>query len=219
MIVCPRCQSTVSPGASDCARCGLAFGGDVQPIQAEAQAQAAEPVGTVPAQGTVKPPDWYLTYRLEGSGQEIRSGKEDFATELERHIRSGTVSADTKVTVHQLDKDGKPLGVEARLFDFARANAQLRRSFGPVRAAALTGLKWGVLCGIGVRFVDLAIGFAQLDPRLAFLFLVTVGVVFIPKVGLPAIVIVSIAARSSPRPTSFSSALRRLWRVHCWAAR
>jgi hypothetical protein len=57
---------------------------------------------------------------------------------------------------------------------------------------AVKGLTWGVYIGIGLKCLDTFIGLVQVDVLTAVLFLVAIGVCFIPKVGVGAAVVLAL---------------------------
>src|SRR5208282_3108649 len=73
---------------------------------------------------------------------------------------------------------------------FAKGHFKLRVLYEPVWAHAMAGVKWGVLIGIGLKFLDTLILLASVNGELAFMFLVAAGVCAIPRIGIPAMIVV-----------------------------
>jgi hypothetical protein len=67
----------------------------------------------------------------------------------------------------------------------------------------MAGLKWGALVGVGLKLLDTLIMLGSADPALAFMFLVAIGVCFIPRVGMIAVIIVVIAMAKFTRVNLF----------------
>jgi hypothetical protein len=134
--------------------------------------------------------DWFVVVR-SSTGQRSY-GKDEFVERLRTGILDGSLRATDQVETHAKGADGKWTQTTAPLTQFAKAHFGLRVLYEPVWAYAMEGLKWGIIICIGLKLLDSFILCAAADPSLGFLFLVAVGLLFIPRVGIVGMVIVSI---------------------------
>jgi hypothetical protein len=70
---------------------------------------------------------------------------------------------------------------------------QVRVLYEPVWSHAMSGLKWGALIGIGLKFLDTLIWLFFVDPGLAIMLIIVAGMCAIPRIGIAMSGIVSIA--------------------------
>lgn len=130
--------------------------------------------------------DWYV--EVESSDSWSCHGKDEIGTSLRENILKGEYTRTSKVAVHVKDKEGKWQKTESTLFEFAKGNFSLRILFQPVWSHAMAGLKWGAMVGIGLKLLDTLILLGSVDPALAIMFLVAIGICFIPRFGFGAVI-------------------------------
>jgi hypothetical protein len=56
----------------------------------------------------------------------------------------------------------------------------------------MAGLKWGIIIGIVAKLADTLFLLGSVDPGLAILFLIAIGICFIPRIGIIGIAIIAV---------------------------
>jgi len=136
--------------------------------------------------------DWFaITQTLDG--QRRLCVKKQVADTLRRDVLDGVLNGASLVEIHAKSQDGKWVKTSSPLAQFAKGHFKLRVLYEPVWAHAMAGVKWGVLTGIGLKFLDTLILLASVNGKLAVMFLIVAGVCAIPRVGMPAMIAVSFA--------------------------
>lgn len=128
-----------------------------------------------------KEKDWYI--EIEKSDSKQYYDKYQIVNELRKDILSGKFTKKSKVIINSKDKDKKWQKTESTLEEFAKNHFKLHLLYQPVWAHAMAGLKWGTIIGIFLKLTDTFFLLFSVDPGTAFLFLIAVAVVAIPRIG------------------------------------
>jgi len=134
--------------------------------------------------------DW-LAVAQTSSGEQRIFDKKQFIPALRAGILDGLFTAGSAVDVHVKAQDGTWNKTTSSLAQFAKGHFHLRVLYEPVWSHAMAGLKWGALVGIGLKLLDTLILLGSVDPSMAVLFLVAIGVCFIPRIGMAGVAMVS----------------------------
>jgi hypothetical protein len=153
-----------------------------------------------------KSKEWFVAAQTM-SGDRRLLDREHFISALRTGILDGTFSAASTIEIHSKGSDGKWKKTTSYLGEFAKAHFKLRVLYQPVWAHAIAGLKWGAIIGSGLKLLDTLVLLGSADPALAFMFLVAIGVCFIPRLGMLAIIAVSVAMSRFSRANFFVIAL------------
>jgi hypothetical protein len=135
--------------------------------------------------------DWFALVHTS-DGQLRLCDKKQVADTFRKDILDGVLNAASAVDVHAKTKDGQWSKTTSPLTQFAKGFFKLRVLYEPVWSHAMTGLTWGALTGIGLKFLDTLILLGSVDPGLAFLFVVVAAVCAIPRIGVLAMIGISI---------------------------
>jgi hypothetical protein len=150
--------------------------------------------------------DWFVVAQTS-NGQRRLSNKKLFIDTLRKDILDGVLTAVSTVDIHAKTKEGQWNKSTAPLAQFAKGHFKLRVLYEPVWSHAMAGLKWGALVGIGLKFIDTLILLGSVNPGVAFMLVVVAGVCAIPRIGLPAMIVVSIAMAKFTRANLFITLL------------
>jgi hypothetical protein len=153
-----------------------------------------------------KSEQWLLVIRTVG-GQRRILDKQEFLAVLRTGILDGGIHGTSTVDVHSCLQQGTWQTTSSPLAQFAKGHFRLRVLFEPVWSHALAGLKWGALVGIGLKLLDTLVLLGSVDPALALLFLVTIGVCLIPRIGVAGVVAVSVATSKFTKANFFMMGL------------
>jgi len=136
--------------------------------------------------------DWFI--EIEDVSSEKRCYLVDEVnTTLRERILNGEHKKNSPVVIQSMAKDGKWNETGSSLFAFAKNHFILRVLYQPVWGYAVAGLKWGVVVGIFLKLLDTLFFLGSVDLTLAFMFLLAIGVLFIPRIGIiPAIAVLII---------------------------
>lgn len=146
--------------------------------------------------------DWFAGVE-DINGRRHYYQKEEVDESLKKSIVEGKYQKDSKVIIYTKSKEEKWEETTSSLLEFSKSYFGLRTLYQPVWAHAITGLKWGAVIGIALKLLDTTIFLGAVDPGLAFLFLVAVGVCFIPRIGFGAVIVVSILMMKYTRANLF----------------
>lgn len=135
--------------------------------------------------------DWFIVVDA-GLDTQCHYDKKDIKTALRTAILEGQHRQDSAVVVYSKTKEGKWIQTNKTLEGFAKGYFHLHVLYEPVWSHALAGLKWGAVTGMVLKLLDTLIALGLVKPELAFLFLVAVGVCFIPRIGTAAMIVISI---------------------------
>lgn len=133
---------------------------------------------------------WFVGVDRGSLGRRYYS-KDEVTTALRTGILEGEYRPDCTVVVHSKTQDGSWKETETSLFEFAKGRFKLRSLYQPVWSHALEGLKWGAVAGVALKLCDTLLLLGSADPKLAFLFLVAIGLCCIPRVGVLGMVLIS----------------------------
>lgn len=146
--------------------------------------------------------DWFLVTQTT-EGERRVCGRDQFVATLRTGLLEGLFNATTTVDVHAKKHDGTWSKTTTRLAQFAKGQFKLGVLYEPVWSHAKAGLQWGALIGIGLKLLDTLILLVGADPRLAFMFLLAIGVCVIPRVGMVGVIVVSVAMAKFTRANFF----------------
>jgi len=131
----------------------------------------------------IKNSDWYTEVQTKTGANDFY-GADNFIGSLKERLINGQYSSDDKVLIHSRDENSNWSSTPLTLRELAKENFDLSILFTPVKEYALTGLRWGVMAGAGIKLIDTFIGLLMADPATGFFFAVAVAVVFIPRIGV-----------------------------------
>ena len=140
-----------------------------------------------------KDKDWFIEVEENSDARfycdaRFYYSKEELPTKLRTSILEGKYQKDSKVVIHQKDKNGNWQQSESTLYEIAKSHFILRVLYQPVWSHAMAGLKWGAIVGVALKLIDTLILLGSVDPTLAFLFLAAIVVVFIPRIGIIGVI-------------------------------
>jgi hypothetical protein len=135
--------------------------------------------------------DWFLAVDV-GTSSERHYNRAQINTDLRASILSGVHRKDSVVVIHAKSTKGVWNETRSSLFDFAKGHFKLRVLYQPRWTYAVEGLKWGAIVGIGLKLLDTAWLLSTVNPTLALLFLGTIAVCFIPRIGVVGVMAISI---------------------------
>ncbi len=127
----------------------------------------------------------------EGSGSSRYYDKHEVISGLRNDLINGRHQRDSSVVVYAKKEDGTWDQTKTNIDDFVRSDFDLRVLYHPVWSYAMAGLKWGALAGVAIKLADTALMLAYVNPGFAFLFLVAIGVCFIPSIGVLGVCLIS----------------------------
>jgi hypothetical protein len=134
--------------------------------------------------------DWFVTTHT--SDGTIRSFKKDqIVPDLRKSITGGTIHLEDRLDVSAKTESGEWIEKTTTLKDFVNDHFNLRILYQPVWAHAMAGLKWGAIIGIGIKVIDTLITFAIINPLMAIFFLAALAILFFPRYGFLAAVILA----------------------------
>jgi hypothetical protein len=136
--------------------------------------------------------DWFVVVQTS-DGQRRLCNKKQFTDIFRKDILDGLLSSESTVDVHFKTKEGQWNKTFLLLAQFAKRHFKLRVLYEPVWSHAMSGLKWGALIGIGLKFLDSLISLFFVDPVLAIMLIIVAGMCAIPRIGIAMSGIVSIA--------------------------
>lgn len=135
--------------------------------------------------------DWFIVVDA-GLDSQCHYEKKDLKTGLRTAIVEGKHQQNSAVAIYAKTKEGKWTQVDNTLLGFAKSHFYLHVLYEPVWSHAMAGLKWGAITGMVLKLLDTLIALGLVKPELAFFFLIAVGVCFIPRIGMPAMIVISI---------------------------
>ena len=137
-----------------------------------------------------KSKDWFV-FVTDNSGEKSCYDLENFSNEISKGVIDGTLGSDNTIEGH-FKNDEKKWEVEnTTIKNFARDFSKLRNLYEPVWSFALTGLKWGVYVGVALKVIDTLVLLGSEDITLAFFFMAAIGAIFIPRIGIIAVIAIS----------------------------
>ena len=126
--------------------------------------------------------DWFVVVQTS-DGQRRLCNKKQFTDIFRKDILDGLLSSESTVDVHFKTKEGQWNKTSLLLAQFAKRHFKLRVLYEPVWSHAMSGLKWGALIGIGLKFLDTLIWLFFVDPGLAIMLIIVAGMCAIPRIG------------------------------------
>jgi hypothetical protein len=166
------------------------------PAEPRSAALALQPVSSnqtedMEIESLKKVKDWFVVAQTS-SGEHRLCNREQFVSTLREGILDGSLSAGSTIDVHSKTTDGKWSKTVSPLAQFANGYFKLKVLYKPVWSHAMAGLKWGACVGVGVKLLDTLILLSYVNPALALMFLVAIGVCLIPRIGIVGVVLVSV---------------------------
>lgn len=170
----------------------------------QAESQAAEQADAAPADC----PDAWPADRLRlvitlRDGVEAGLVDDELPAALEAGIVDGTFRADMPVRCEVNAGDGNWVKSDATVRAVARNWLSTDALYRPVMSYALAGLRWGAIVGVILKLLDTTVLMAAVDPTMLVLWLLTLGAVFIPRVGVGAVILFSIFSAQAGAPNFF----------------
>jgi hypothetical protein len=144
------------------------------------------------AQSLRESTNWFV--ELDAGGYTRCYTKQDLATMLRDDIVRGRHERASAVKIHAKADNGEWSASDSTLFELASQHFSLRTLYEPVWSHAMAGLKIGALVGIALKLLDSSALLAMIDPRLAVLFLASIGICLVPRIGTFGVIAFSIAA-------------------------
>jgi hypothetical protein len=136
-------------------------------------------------------------------GRQLTLDQAGLPQRLRQELIGGTLSHDAPLELHTKRQDGTWAQSVSTLEAYARQHFTLRVLYQPVWAHALEGLKWGALIGIGLKLLDTAAGIFAVNAGMGLLFLLTLAVCFIPRIGMAGVLILSFLLMGNGMPNFF----------------
>jgi hypothetical protein len=115
-----------------------------------------------------------------------------FNNELSNGIVNGSLGSENKLVAHFKNEKNEWQTEMSTVRKFARGFSNLRNLYDPIWNHALAGLKWGAYLGVALKMLDTAIMLGREDIKMALFFIGTIVLLFIPRIGIAAIIIISI---------------------------
>lgn len=204
MWTCDQCAEQNDEEVKDCWKCGAQPAPAIQAIPGSPVDPAPEEAVTVllatPDSPDQEPESPLEAMRRRADTFSVVQGNDGntqyiLPDSLERKVREGILSGNLRsgspLATHVKATDGSWKESASTVGQYAKGLFPLRVLFEPVWAHAMAGLKWGSLVGIGLKLLDTLWLLFNVDPAMAFLFLVAIVVCFIPRVGMVGVVIIS----------------------------
>lgn len=126
--------------------------------------------------------EWLMVVKDINGGSSVYDSKE-LTTILRENILDGKHNKNSEVTIHFKLNDGTWSQANSTLSETAKSYFKLRVLYRPVWSYAMAGLKYGVITGIILKLLDTFIMLFSVNPGAAFLFAISIGVCFIPRIG------------------------------------
>jgi len=136
---------------------------------------------------------WFVAVRTS-DGQHRLCTKQQLVETFRKDIIAGVLNSASLVEVHSKTPEGNWVKAGLPLAQFAKGHFGLRVLYEPVWSHAVAGLRCGALLGIGLKFLDTLILLGSINPAIAFMFVLVAAACAIPRLGLPAMIMVSIMA-------------------------
>ena len=115
----------------------------------------------------------------------------ELGTAFRARVLAGDHPRSAAVVGHVRSEAGVWEQVEGTVAELAQSRFDLRILYRPVWSHAMAGLKWGAIVGVGLKLLDTTVLLAAIHPSLALMFLVAVGVCFIPRIGWMGIALIA----------------------------
>jgi len=141
------------------------------------------------------------------SGEKIVYHPETFLDEMEKNIIEGIHSANNPVDTYTKNDKGEWTKVNSSMTQFSRSHFKLGVLYRPVWSHAVLGLKWGAIIGVIIKLLDTFLLLLQVEEGIAFLFLIAIGVCFIPRIGMGLMVVISLILSRLSKVNFFFMAL------------
>lgn len=131
--------------------------------------------------------DWFIIVNDNSNDKNVYTLK-NFKSELKNGLINGKYSSENKIQGH-FKVEGEWKKEDTTVKKFIKDFNELKMLYKPILNHALIGLKWGIYIGIGLKLLDTAILFGSVDPLIGILFIVAIGITFIPKIGTVGMII------------------------------
>jgi hypothetical protein len=134
--------------------------------------------------------DWFIIIENKSDKKSFLD-LNNFSDQIQNGLINGNLDSNTKIEGHFKNKDAKWETENTTIKKFVNDFYKLSNLYEPVWNNALVGLKWGAYAGIALKVVDTLILLGSVDLLLAFFFLLTIGVIFIPRIGIIGVIVLS----------------------------
>ncbi len=156
---------------------------------------------------TLKNTKKWFAIAQNNNGEKIVYQLETFQNEMEKNIIEGIHSANNPIDTYTKNDKGEWTKVSSTITQFTRGYFKLGVLYRPVWSHAVSGLKWGALIGVAIKLFDTFIMLLQVEEGMAFLFLIAIGVCFIPRIGMGLMIVVSLILSRLSKVNFFFMAL------------
>ncbi|NJD22006.1 MAG: hypothetical protein FIA82_04975 [Melioribacter sp.] len=156
---------------------------------------------------TLKKTKKWFAIAQNNNGEKIVYQVETFRDEMEKNILEGIHSANNQVDIYTKNDKGEWTKVSSTITQFSRSHFKLGVLYRPVWSHAVSGLKWGALIGVVIKLFDTFLLLLKVEEGMAFLFLIAIGVCFIPRVGIGLMVVISLILSRLSKVNFFFMAL------------
>lgn len=136
--------------------------------------------------------DWFIEVIVSDLESHYYNS-EEFIDKLKTNIIDGIYQKEYSLIVYLKTTDGDWQKKDYTIETFAKTQTKLNFLYKPFWEHATIGFKWGIIVGVILKLLDTTIGLYIVDPTLAFLFVVAIGVCFIPRIGTIGFIIAIIA--------------------------
>jgi hypothetical protein len=196
---CTECGSQVKLEDKTCPKCGGSLEETVEQPHTEVSEKSLDeissglPVRTIDTsviESLKKIKDWFAIARTN-RGEQIFYDNENLVTTMRKNILDNIHNSNDSVEVHSKNKKGEWSSKNTTVIEFANGYFELGVLYKPIWTYAINGLKWGAIVGVLLKMFDTFILLLEVDGTIAVMFLVAVGVCFIPRIGIGAMIVVS----------------------------
>jgi len=141
---------------------------------------------------TLKKSKIWFAIAQNNNREKIVYEKETFLQVMEKNILEGIHSAGNPIEVYSKNNKGQWNKLVTTISGFSKGHFKLGVLYQPVWSHAISGLKWGALIGIALKLFDTFLMLLTVEAGMAFLFLVAIGVCFIPRVGVGLMIVIAL---------------------------
>jgi hypothetical protein len=128
---------------------------------------------------------------------------DELDTRFRDALIAGRHSLDSSVELHVKGPDGNWTTSSPPISGLIKGRPKLNALYNPIWTYAMTGLKWGAILGAAGKLLDTAIALLAIEPGAALGFAVAIVAVFIPRVGILGVLVVSIVLSQFYRANFF----------------
>lgn len=183
--VCPNCGDFVS----DITKCNTCDVNSTNIEDMSIDVQTTNNIIDDSLEQMKKNNNWFISVENNNSEKEFFT-KPQINVEFRNKIIAGLFNGKSSVQIFNKKEDGTWDSSNHVIEDFSKNYYKLGVLFKPFMTNATAGLKYGTLVGIVLKLIDSFIFLVMIDPRMALMFLISIGVCFIPRIGTIAMIFI-----------------------------